>query len=168
MAVSKMKKLALFVCRTQADLLTKKLIRLRCVELRVAEPEADEEYTVKRYAVETRRAEAETRVGQIQAAMDALNPYATRARGLFRGKKRVDPETFLSDGREDRCRDAAPDRTTSRNQRGAGSSSKQCRCGISLSCPRPSPGSRGNQGNRPAAGIFSRRTGYRSDRKGAV
>ena len=107
MSVSSMKRLALFVCRDQADLLTKKLIRLRCVEIRAAEPEADAEYAAKRYAVEARRAEAEASVGQIHAAIEALSPYATRARGLFSGKRRIDPDRFLSDGSADRARSAA-------------------------------------------------------------
>ncbi|MBR2354250.1 MAG: V-type ATP synthase subunit I [Clostridia bacterium] len=98
MSVSKMKRLALFVGRDEVDLLTKKLIRLRCVEIRTAEPETGDEYATARYAAETKRGQAEERVGRIHAAMEALNPYATRSRGLFGGKRKIDPDRFLSDG----------------------------------------------------------------------
>ncbi len=104
MSVSKMKRLGVIVGRDEVDLLTKKLIRLRCVEIRTAEPETGDEYAAARYAAETKRARAEERVGRISEAMEALNPYATRARGMFSGKKKIDPDRFLADGRAELAR----------------------------------------------------------------
>ncbi len=103
MSVSKMKRLTLFVGRDEVDLLTKKLIRLRCVEIRTAEPETEDDAAAVRYAAQTKRAQSEERVGRIEGAMDALNPYATRSRGLFGGKKRIDPDGFLADGRAEQA-----------------------------------------------------------------
>ena len=52
MSVSKMKKLLVFVDRDEVDLLTKKLIRLRCVEIRAADSETDDAEAVHERAAE--------------------------------------------------------------------------------------------------------------------
>ncbi len=104
MSVSNMKKLALFVCRDDASLLMRKLIRLRCVEITEEEPSKEGDLATVRYSCEARRTELEASLGQIGSALDALSPYAIRPRSLFRPKAKLDPDAFLSDGSADTAR----------------------------------------------------------------
>ncbi len=101
MSVSKMKKLTLLCHKDEAGRLTERLLRLRCVEIRGAE-EGEELGTV-RHSCESARKDAEALVSRVHRAAELLNPYAKRARGLFAGKTRVDPDRFRADGSYERA-----------------------------------------------------------------
>ncbi len=91
MSVSKMKKLSLFVHRDEAERLTERLLRLRCVEVRTSEESGGPFYNC-----EGARKEAEGKVARVLEALELLGPYAKRPRSLFRPKAPLDPEHFRS------------------------------------------------------------------------
>ncbi len=96
MSVSKMKRLTLLCHKDEANQLTERLLRLRCVEISVARE--DEAVGVMRHNCESARKDAEVTAERIHRAAELLNPYAKRARSLFVQKRRIDPEIFRTDG----------------------------------------------------------------------
>jgi len=101
MSVSTMKKLTVFAHREETDELIRRLVRLRCVDVRTAEISAEQ--GIGRYDRETAGVGSEDRAAEVEAAMTVLSRYATRTRSLVRPKAKVDMDNFLSDGSADRA-----------------------------------------------------------------
>ncbi len=101
MSVSTMKKLTVFAHREETDELTRRLVRLRCLDVRTAPASAEE--GLKRYDCEISGVRPEERAARVEEAMTVLSRYATRARSLVRPKAKVDMDAFLSDGSAERA-----------------------------------------------------------------
>lgn len=115
MSVSNMKKLSLFACREDVPLLMRRLLRLRCVEIREEEPTEDSADTV-RLNRQGDLSSKEAHVTEIGAALDELSRFATRPRSLIRPKERVDSERFLTDGSSQRAWDTVRNTTSIRER----------------------------------------------------
>lgn len=101
-----MKRLAVYAHRTDLDLLVKKLIRLRCVDISThVDNDDDAELGIGRVSCDLRRIELEGSVANIGAAITALDPYVQKSKGLFPPKKRLDTDEFVRSGRADVARE---------------------------------------------------------------
>lgn len=108
MSVSNMKRLAVYAHRTDLDLLVKKLIRLRCVDISThVDNDDDVELGIGRVSCDLRRIELEGSVANISAAITALDPYVQKSKGLFPPKKRLDTDEFVRSGRAEEARELA-------------------------------------------------------------
>ena len=107
MSVSSMKKLAAYAHKEDLDLLVKKLMRLRCVDISSHEwSEDDDELGLSRVGSDVRRLELEASIEDISTVISALDPYVQKAKGFAGGKKRMNTDAFASDGRADAARAA--------------------------------------------------------------
>ncbi len=103
-----MKRLAVYAHRTDLDLLVKKLIRLRCVDISThVDNDDDVELGIGRVSCDLRRIELEGSVANISAAITALDPYVQKSKGLFPPKKRLDTDEFVRSGRAEEARELA-------------------------------------------------------------
>lgn len=108
MSVSNMKRLAVYAHRTDLDLLVKKLIRLRCVDISThVDNDDDVELGIGRVSCDLRRIELDGSVANISAAITALDPYVQKSKGLFPPKKRLDTDEFVRSGRAEVARELA-------------------------------------------------------------
>ena len=83
MSVSSMKKLSVLSPAGEADALVRRLMRLRCVEIRTLDPQTIEDDTAwLRHDCDEQRVEAERRVADVVAALPVLEPYAPSPKGL--------------------------------------------------------------------------------------
>lgn len=104
MSVSTMKKLTVLAPLRDADRLMRRLLRLRCAEIRtVPVSELPDGGKLLRYDCDTARAEAERRVADVGAALTFLDGYAVSARPWTKRPIDVTTEVFESTG----CRRAA-------------------------------------------------------------
>lgn len=100
MSVSMMQRLTVFAFREDADRIVNRLMNLRCVEVRAADPERGA--VVFPYLnVDEELAELEQKISAINDALPVLAKYATRKKGLARKVLRTDREVFVRDGRAD-------------------------------------------------------------------
>lgn len=106
MSVSRMKKLTVFVHRDEVDSLTKRLIRLRCVDVGQADESVASGTALRRLNCDAARASAESAVAGINEAMTILNPFSAKKRSLFRPKRKVDFDRFEVDGSAEAARQA--------------------------------------------------------------
>lgn len=100
MSVSAMKKLTVLAYEADADAIVRKLMRLRCVEIRQAGT-GEGLMPVQSAASDAKRAESERRLAAIGRAIPHLAKYTTRRRGIGRTVHRVDTAAFVRDGRAD-------------------------------------------------------------------
>ena len=100
MSVSAMKKLTVLAYEADADAIVRKLMRLRCVEIRQAGT-GEGLLPVQSAASDAKRAEAERRLLAIGRAIPHLAKYTTRRRGIGRTVHRLDTAAFVRDGRAD-------------------------------------------------------------------
>ena len=105
MSVSVMKKLTVLASVRDADRLVRRLMRLRCAELK-AVPLGDlpDGGTLLRYDCDRDRAEAERRVADVTAAMPILDTYTVKAKPWNRKPIRVSAEEFRASGRLEAAR----------------------------------------------------------------
>ncbi|MBE6538156.1 MAG: V-type ATP synthase subunit I [Ruminococcaceae bacterium] len=97
MAVVKMKKLAVFAHERDADALLRRLMRLRCVELKRSDTgEGEDELSLIRD--DGRCAEIEKNISRITEALSVLSKYSTRKKGLGSSKVSVRLDKFRTDG----------------------------------------------------------------------
>ncbi len=100
MSVSAMKKLTVLAYRSDADALVRKLMDLKCVEIRTsvdgALPDAFDTF-----GCNAQKTEAERRLAAIRRALPTLSAYTTRKGGLGRIVHRVNRAEFCRDGRRD-------------------------------------------------------------------
>ena len=100
MSVSNMQRLTVFAFREDADRIVNRLMNLRCVEVRTADPERGA--VVFPYLnVDVELAELEQKISAINDALPVLAKYATRKKGLARRVLRTNREAFVRDGRAD-------------------------------------------------------------------
>lgn len=96
MAVVKMKKLSVFAHRRDSDRLIRRLMRLRCVELRKTEVDSDELTLHSENGV--RCAEIEKRIARTAEAISVLSKYSERKKGLGASRISVRLDKFSTDG----------------------------------------------------------------------
>ena len=97
MSVSTMHKLTVFAPREQADALIRKLMRLRCVQVRQVD---DAGLALSRVNCDAQRAEAERRVNATGEALEILAKYSTRKgllSGLVQTRKQLDEQKFMDE-----------------------------------------------------------------------
>ena len=100
MSVLNMKKLTVFAYKNETDEIVRKLVKLRCVEMRTADTDCE----LERLNCDVRRNELEGSVSDINEAMLVLNKYSKRTRSLINPKLRVNLEKFVKDGFADNAR----------------------------------------------------------------
>ncbi|MBP3370203.1 MAG: V-type ATP synthase subunit I [Clostridia bacterium] len=105
MSVSNMKKLAVYAHKSDLDLIIKKLMRLRCVDISTyTDSDSDKELGISRVSCDVRRIELESSVSDIGTAISILDPYVQKSKGLFPEKKRLDTDEFVRSGKADKAR----------------------------------------------------------------
>ncbi len=105
MSVSKMKKLTVFVHKTEADAVVHCLVRQRCVDVSELVPE-EGQYATERSQCDERRAALEKSVAEIEEAIRLLNRYAKKAKSLVHPKIRVNTDQFIKSGKDVQARAA--------------------------------------------------------------
>ena len=98
MPISTMKKLTVLAFADDADAIVRKLMNLRCVEIRNTEI-GDGELLTSHFDTDGQRAKSEGRLRKIREAIPLLNRYTLRKKRLGRSLHRVKVEDFLADGR---------------------------------------------------------------------
>ena len=98
MPISTMKKLTVLAFADDADAIVRKLMHLRCVEIRSTEI-GDGALLSSHFDTDGKRMQAEGRLKRIREAIPILNRYTMRKKRLGRSLHRVKSEAFLSDGR---------------------------------------------------------------------
>ncbi len=98
-----MKKLTVFAYGGDSDLLVRKLMNARCVDISVSDVPDGGTCGIVRFNCDEQRAELENRLSKINAAMPVLNRYTTRKKSLVKPKIKVDREKFIADGYYDRA-----------------------------------------------------------------
>ena len=104
MSVSTMKRLTVFAFRQDSDRILRKLMNLRCVEIRTLDV-SDAELALERLHSEEDVAQADRRLNAIRAAIPVLTKYSTRRNGLGRVVHEFSPEQFSRDGSEEKARE---------------------------------------------------------------
>lgn len=102
MSVSKMKKLTVFAHKSEEDVIIKRLLRLRCLDVTASVSEND--FSTLSYNCDKRRGELQNSIDDIDAAMVELNKYSKRGGGLFKSKTAVCRDKFVKQGLEVRAR----------------------------------------------------------------
>ena len=105
MSVSTMKRLTVFAFRADADRILRRLMNLRCVEVRRLEPDGAIPALRRLEGDEEALARTEQALADIRAAIPLLNRYSDRREGLGRIVHRFDPDVFRRDGSEQKARD---------------------------------------------------------------
>ena len=95
-----MKKLTVFAHKNDTDEIIKRLVKLRCVEMRTA----DTDCQLERLNCDAKRNELESSVADINEAMVILNKYSKRTRSLANPRLKVNLERFERDGFADNAR----------------------------------------------------------------
>jgi len=100
MSVVNMKKLTVFAHKSETDEIIKRLVRLRCVEIKSGEADSE----LVRLNCDAKRNELENSVSDINEAMVVLNPFSKRTRSLIKPKISVNSDKFTKDGFADNAR----------------------------------------------------------------
>ncbi len=98
MAVVKMKKLSVFAHKRDADALIRRLMRLRCVEVKRSESSEEGDFDESLFGDEAKCNELEKNIERIQNGIKLLSKYSTRKKGLSASKTSVRLDRFRSDG----------------------------------------------------------------------
>ena len=137
MSVSKMKKLAVFAHKSELDVIVKKLMRLRCVDISTrVDDEGDDEIRLEKIECDVRRLELESLVEDIDTALTALAPYVQKGDGILAGKKQLDVDAFANDGRAEEAR-AAVKRTIEIVKRREQIKTELAKTSVDVSAVRP-------------------------------
>jgi len=86
MSVVNMKKLTVFAHKSETDEIIKRLVRLRCVEIKSGEADSE----LVRLNCDAKRNELENSVSDINEAMVVLNPFSKRTHSLIKPKIKGD------------------------------------------------------------------------------
>ena len=100
MSVSNMKKLTAICPLSDGDLLLKKLVRLKCVEVRSAQSD-EYGYLLENVSFDTRKAEIEKKINVLEKIIPHLNKRTTRKGGLGDNRKQINREEFICSGNYD-------------------------------------------------------------------
>ena len=93
MSVSTMRKLTVFAPKGQEDALIRRLMRLRCVQVRQVDGEG---LQLERVACDAQRAAAERRLAAVTDALEILVKYSAR-KGLVQTRNQLDIEKFMAE-----------------------------------------------------------------------
>ncbi|MBO7296218.1 MAG: hypothetical protein J6V39_03075, partial [Clostridia bacterium] len=93
MSVSTMRKLTVFAPKGQEDALIRRLMRLRCVQVRQVD---DPELLLERVACDAQRAAAERRLSAVTDALEMLAKYSSR-KGFVQTRNQLDIEKFMAE-----------------------------------------------------------------------
>ncbi len=93
MSVSTMRKLTVFAPKEQADALIRRLMRLRCVQVRQVDGAGGQ---LERVACDAQRAAAERRLAAVTEALEVLAKYSVR-KGFVQTKNQLDIEKFMAE-----------------------------------------------------------------------
>ena len=93
MSVSTMRKLTVFAPKGQEDALIRRLMRLRCVQVRQVD---DPELQLERVACDAQRAAAERRLSAVTDALEMLAKYSSR-KGFVQTRNQLDIEKFMAE-----------------------------------------------------------------------
>lgn len=108
MSVSTMKRLTVLAYRADADAIVRKLMHLKCVDIRTSiQGNAPEPFDT--FGCNAQKAEAERRLAEISRTLPVLSAYTTRRGGLGRIVHRVDRAEFCAKGRDDLARQTVAD-----------------------------------------------------------
>ena len=99
-----MKKLAVYVHKTELDAIVKKLMRLRCVDISTYSEDESAELDLQQISCDGRRLELETVIAEINGAIAALEPYLQKRKSMFAGKTQLNVDSFIEKGRADKAR----------------------------------------------------------------
>ena len=102
MSMSTMQKLTVLTVAEDADAIVRRLMKLRCVEIRTTEV-GDGALLSSHFDSDGQKAGAESRLRRIREAIPVLTKYTTRKKRLGRRLHRVDPERFYADGDAERA-----------------------------------------------------------------
>lgn len=97
MSISAMKKLTVVTPKDEMQSVVRKLIKLRCVEVRQIEKGASDGLWMKN-SYDAQKLALETLIADINYAMSVLNVYSSRVMGLGDGRIKVDRDEFVFDG----------------------------------------------------------------------
>lgn len=103
MSVSRMKKLTVFVHRSDTEDLIHRLVRLRCVDVAQA-PVTDGRLAVERSNCDEQRTALEKSVSDLGEAITVLSRYSKRTRSLLHPKLQVDTDRYVADGYAEQAR----------------------------------------------------------------
>ncbi len=98
MPISTMKKLTVLAMDGDADAVVRRLMKLRCVEIKTTEV-GEGALLISHFDSDGQRAEAESRLRKIREAIPILNRYTMRKKKLGSGRHRVDLDEFAIDPR---------------------------------------------------------------------
>ncbi len=93
MSVSTMRKLTVFAPKEQADTLIRRLMRLRCVQVRQVD---GTEAQLERVACDAQRVAAERRLSAVTDALEILAKYSAR-KGFVQTRNQLDIEKFMAE-----------------------------------------------------------------------
>jgi len=97
-----MKKLTVLAYSSDADAIVRKMMNLKCVQIRQSVPEASE-LALERREGDGAAAEHAARLAAIGEALPLLARYSTRKGGIGRRVQRLDRSAFVRDGRDVRA-----------------------------------------------------------------
>ena len=106
MPISTMKKLTVLAFGEDTDAIVRKLMKLRCVDIRSTET-GDGALLTARFDSDGQKAEAESRLRLIREVIPVLDRYSQRKKKLGRSLHRVNFDEFISSGRAAAAWDAA-------------------------------------------------------------
>ena len=93
-----MNKLTVLAYSSDADTIVRRLMSLKCVQIRQKQPNAGG-VELERFEGDGQRAESERRLAAIREVLPRLAKYSQRKGTLGRRVHRIDRERFVSDGR---------------------------------------------------------------------
>lgn len=108
-----MKKLTVLSYGGDADAIVRKLMSLRCVDIRPAATDKTALSTDILHVEEEKRA-ADEKLASVKSALSVLAPYSLRKKTFRRTVHRVDPEAFVRDGDEDKALSVAKETEATR------------------------------------------------------
>ena len=115
MSVSTMRKLTVFAPKEQADALIRRLMHLRCVQVRQVDGAGED---LSRLGCEAQRTAAERRVATVTDALELLAKYSER-KGLVQTRKQLNSEQFMAERYED---------TTAASQQAIATKQREAEC----------------------------------------
>lgn len=93
MSVSTMRKLTVFAPKGQEDALVRRLMRLRCVQVRQVD---DDEAQLEKHVCEAQRVAAERRLAAVSEALELLAKFSSR-KGIVQTRNQLDIESFMAE-----------------------------------------------------------------------
>lgn len=93
MSVSTMRKLTVFAPKGQEDALVRRLMRLRCVQVRQV---GDDEAQLEKHVCEAQRVAAERRLAAVSEALELLAKFSSR-KGIVQTRNQLDIESFMAE-----------------------------------------------------------------------